>query len=91
MSHSLTTLNLTPYLDWRARTLLEKLQDLLAKPSPELMVPIYEDGIEAHAIGTTLRSFGIDCFNTYVQDKAKYLTIARQVTMEYAMEQGMQK
>ncbi|KAF0690696.1 Aste57867_17927 [Aphanomyces stellatus] len=63
--------------DWRARSLIERLQHLLQTPEPDLMVPIYNARDVPPTIGTTARSFGIDCFNQYVEAPEAFARHAR--------------
>ncbi|ETV92204.1 hypothetical protein, variant [Aphanomyces invadans] len=71
--------------DWRARTLIERLLVLLRDPEPELMVSIYNARDVPPTIGTTARSFGMDCFNQFVEHPDNFHRIAVEVTKTYAL------
>ncbi|ETV74238.1 hypothetical protein, variant 2 [Aphanomyces astaci] len=70
--------------DWRSRTLLERLVLLFRDPKPELMIPIYNARDAPPTVGTTARSFGIDCFNQFVEHPDEFVRIATEITKQYA-------
>ncbi|OQR93222.1 hypothetical protein ACHHYP_02794 [Achlya hypogyna] len=78
--------------DWRSRDLIEKIQELLAEPDPALMDSIYnssEARLHLQGLrygGTTLRSFGWNCLNLYLTDRASYWQHAADTTAQYAMK-----
>ncbi|RLO10687.1 hypothetical protein DYB28_014428 [Aphanomyces astaci] len=70
--------------DWRSRTLLERLVLLFRDPEPELMIPIYNARDAPPTVGTTARSFGMDCFNQFVEHPDEFVRIATEITKQYA-------